>query len=238
MVDAGSPPSLLPPRHPSLPSLPPALCPASRLQSLRTIWQAREERDAVFQHIEQLLHLQSPLRSPQRAFQEEEETALVARPLSRPMSQAVSALAQEPYALVGKVLSQLDALGLADDTLVVYSSDHGDQLGERGLWWKQTFFDESAKVPLIVAWPGVLPAGERRAQVLNLLDVGPTLLEAAGAPALPGADGNSFLAVARDAAAPWLDVSYSEYCTDGSARWDQGNAVVQRMVRADRWKYI
>ena len=141
-------------------------------------------------------------------------------------------------ALVGKVLAQLDALGLADDTLVVYSSDHGDQLGERGLWWKQTFFDESAKVPLIVAWPGVLPAGERRAQVLNLLDVGPTLLEAAGAPALPGADGNSFLAVARDAAAPWLDVSYSEYCTDGSARWDQGNAVVQRMIRSDRWKYI
>ena len=116
MVDAGSPPSLLPPRHPSLPSLPPALCPASRLQSLRTIWQAREERDAVFQHIEQLLHLQSPLRSPQRASrdegpgaawwkeEEDEAAAFVARPLSSPMSRAVSALAQAPYALVDKVL--------------------------------------------------------------------------------------------------------------------------------------
>jgi hypothetical protein len=116
VVDAGSPPSLIPPLHPSLPSLPPALCPASRLQSLRTIWQAREERDAVFQHIEQLLHLQSPLRSPQRASREEgpgaawgkeeEEAAaaLVACPLSSPMSRAVSALAQEPYVLVGKML--------------------------------------------------------------------------------------------------------------------------------------
>lgn len=141
-------------------------------------------------------------------------------------------------ALVGQVLEQLEALGLADSTLVVYSSDHGDQLGERGLWWKQTFFDESAKVPLILSWPGVLPAGERRAQVLNLVDVGPTLLDAAAAPALPGADGNSFLAVARDANAPWLDLSFSEYCTDGSARWDNGNAVVQRMVRSGNWKLI
>ena len=141
-------------------------------------------------------------------------------------------------ALVGQVLDQLEALGLADNTLIIYSSDHGDQLGERGLWWKQTFFDESAKVPLILSWPHVLPAGERRAQVLNLLDVGPTLLEAAAAPPLPGVDGSSFLAVARDAKAPWLDLSYSEYCTDGSARWDNGNAVVQRMVRAGKWKFI
>jgi choline-sulfatase len=140
--------------------------------------------------------------------------------------------------LVGQVLDQLEAVGLTATTLVVYSSDHGDQLGERGLWWKQTFFDESAKVPLILSWPGVLPAGERRSQVLNLLDVGPTLLDAASAPALPGADGNSFLSVAQHETAPWLNVTYSEYCTDGSARWDKGNAVVQRMVRADNWKYI
>jgi choline-sulfatase len=140
--------------------------------------------------------------------------------------------------LIGRVLETLEDLGLADNTLVVYSSDHGDQLGERGLWWKQTFFDESAKVPLIMAWPRMLPAGERRAQVVNLLDVGPTLLEAAGAPSLPGADGSSFLGLARDPRAPWLDLSYSEYCTDGRARWDEGNAVVQRMVRMGPWKYI
>jgi choline-sulfatase len=140
--------------------------------------------------------------------------------------------------LIGRVLETLEDLGLADNTLVIYSSDHGDQLGERGLWWKQTFFDESAKVPLIMAWPRMLPAGERRAQVVNLLDVGPTLLEAVGAPSLPGADGSSFLGLARDPRAPWLDLSYSEYCTDGSARWDEGNAVVQRMVRMGPWKYI
>ena len=140
--------------------------------------------------------------------------------------------------LIGRVLDRLEAHGFAEDTLVVYTSDHGDQLGERGLWWKQTFFDDSAKVPLILRWPGHLPAGERRAQVVNLVDLGPTLLDAVGGPALPGIDGTSFLGAARDAAAPWLDLTFSEYCTDGTARWDGGNAVVQRMVRAGTWKLI
>lgn len=140
--------------------------------------------------------------------------------------------------LIGKVLQALEATGLAENTLIVYTSDHGDQLGERGLWWKQTFFDESAKVPLILSWPGVLPAGERREQVVNLVDLAPTLLDAVGGPTLPSIDGTSLLAVARDAAAPWVNISYSEYGTDGSARWDNGNAVVQRMVRADHWKLI
>ncbi len=138
--------------------------------------------------------------------------------------------------LIGRVLNRLDAHGLTNDTLIVYTSDHGDQLGERGLWWKQTFYDESAKVPLILAWPGRLPAGERRSQVVNLVDLGPTLLDAVGGPALPATNGTSFLRVARDARASWLDLTFSEYCTDGSARWDEGNAVVQRMVRWGPWK--
>lgn len=140
--------------------------------------------------------------------------------------------------LIGKVLRKLESTDLDENTLIIYTSDHGDQLGERGLWWKQTFFDESAKVPLILSWPGVLPQGERRPQVVNLVDLPPTLLDAVQGPSLPSIDGTSLLAVARDAAAPWVNVSYSEYCTDGSARWDNGNAVVHRMVRADDWKLI
>jgi len=140
--------------------------------------------------------------------------------------------------LIGKVLQALESTGLSENTLIVYTSDHGDQLGERGLWWKQTFFDESAKVPFILSWPGVLPQGERRKQVVNLVDLPPTLMEAAQGPTLPSIDGTSLLAVARDACAPWVNLTYSEYCTDGSALWDNGNAVVQRMVRSDDWKLI
>ena len=139
-------------------------------------------------------------------------------------------------ALVGGILGALRANGLEQDTLVVYSTDHGDQLGERGLWWKHTFFDESVKVPLILAWPGRLPEGERRGQVVNLVDLTATMLEALGASPLPGAQGRSFLDVARRAAAPWLDETVSEYCTDASPDWTGGMAVQTRMLRSGRWK--
>jgi choline-sulfatase len=140
--------------------------------------------------------------------------------------------------LVGRVLDRLEALGLAEDTLVVYSSDHGDQLGERGLWWKHTFHEESVKVPLVLSWPGRLPAGERRAQVVNLVDVAATMIDALGAPPLPHAQGTSFLDVARDARAPWIDETFSEYCTDAVPHWTGGMAVQQRMIRSGRWKLV
>jgi choline-sulfatase len=140
--------------------------------------------------------------------------------------------------MVGAILDRLEQRGLAENTLVIYVSDHGDQIGERGLWWKQTFYEESVKVPMIMAWPGVLPEGERRAQVVNLIDLGPTMLEALGAPALPNAQGRSFLQVARDGATPWLDETFSEYCTDGMAPWAGSEPVQQRMIRRGRWKLV
>lgn len=139
---------------------------------------------------------------------------------------------------LGRLLERLDASGLAGETLVVYASDHGDHLGERGLWWKHTFFEESVKVPLILRWPGVLPKGERRDRVVDLLDVAAGLLEAAGAPRLPGADGRSLLPVARDKAAPWTDEVFSEYCVDASQPYAGDRATQQRMVRRGRWKLI
>jgi len=73
--------------------------------------------------------------------------------------------------LIGEVLACLAAEGLDDDTLIVYTSDHGDHLGERGLWWKHTLYEDSVRVPLVMRWPGHFPAGERRAQLVDLLDV-------------------------------------------------------------------
>ena len=140
--------------------------------------------------------------------------------------------------LIGRILDTLERLGLAEDTLVVYTSDHGDQLGERGLWWKHTFYEESASVPLILRWPGHLPAGQRRPQVVNLIDVTATILDALGAAPLPHAQGTSLLGVARDAAAPWIDETFSEYCTDAIPAWTGGMAVRQRMIRSGRWKLV
>jgi len=138
--------------------------------------------------------------------------------------------------MVGEVLDTLESTGLASDTLVIYCSDHGEHIGERGLWWKNTLFDEATKVPLILSWPGQLPCGERRSQVVNLIDVGTTIIEAAQAPALPRSRGNSLLGVARSAAAPWIDETYSEYVTDIVPHWTGNRSTQQRMVRCGHWK--
>jgi choline-sulfatase len=140
--------------------------------------------------------------------------------------------------LVGQILGALERLGLAENTLIVYSSDHGEQAGEHGLWWKQTFYEEAARVPLIVSWPGRLPQGERRSHVASALDVNATILDALSAPALPGSRGRSLLPLMADTAAPWEDVAYSEYCTDDGAPGDPTGGCTQRMVRRDDWKLI
>ena len=149
---------------------------------------------------------------------------------------AYYALVEEMDVMIGSILDKLEETGLDENTLVIYCSDHGDQLGERGLWWKQTFYEESVKIPLIMSWPGVLPEGESRNQVVNLVDLTATMLDACDAPALPDCDGQSFLDVAHDPDRPWINVTYSEYCTDGMAPWTEPVPVQQRMIRIDRWK--
>ena len=141
-------------------------------------------------------------------------------------------------ALIGQVLDCLRASGLDDNTLIVYSTDHGDHLGERGLWWKHTLFEDSVKVPLILRWANVLPAGERRAQLVNLVDLASTMIDAMGAPPLPHAQGRSFLDVARNADAPWIDETFAEHVTDTTPAWTGGRSVQQRMVRQGRHKLI
>jgi choline-sulfatase len=138
---------------------------------------------------------------------------------------------------IGKVLDKLEELDLLENTLIIYSSDHGDQLGERDLWWKQTFYDESAKVPLIMKWAGELKSGERRDQIANLVDVSATLVDAGGHAPLPGIDGKSLLPVARDGDAEWSDTTYSEYCTDGLLAWSGGRVLQSRMIRQGQWKF-
>ncbi len=130
--------------------------------------------------------------------------------------------------MIGEILAALHSNDLARNTLVIYTSDHGEQVGEHGLWWKQTFYEQSARVPAILSWPGVLPASTRCAHVASSLDLAATMLDALGAPLLPASDGRSLLPVLRDQAAPWRDEALCEYCTD--------NGVLSRMIRAGDWK--
>ena len=81
--------------------------------------------------------------------------------------------------MVGALLAALEAAGAAQDTAILFTSDHGDMLGERGLWFKKHFFDHAARVPLILHAPGRLTAA-RRAEPVSLVDLLPTLCDLAG----------------------------------------------------------
>lgn len=138
---------------------------------------------------------------------------------------------------IGKVLARLDALGLTDETMIVYASDHGEQLGERDLWFKQTFYEHSVRVPLILSWPGRLPESQSRSHVVNLVDLTATLVDVAGHAPLPDTDGVSLLGIAADPGAVWRNETYSEYCTDGLKAWSGGKKILTRMVRKDGFKF-
>ncbi|MCL4168214.1 UNVERIFIED_CONTAM: hypothetical protein GTU68_001594, partial [Idotea baltica] len=102
---------------------------------------------------------------------------------------------------IGELLQVLDDTRMADDTIVVFCSDHGDMLGERGLWFKMSLFDGSSRVPMMVAVPG--QAGQRIDAPVSLLDVTPTLADLAGvdmSEVMPWTDGESLVPMMNGAA--------------------------------------
>jgi choline-sulfatase len=111
---------------------------------------------------------------------------------------------------VGRLLEELDRQGLADDTLVLYTSDHGESLGEHGLFFKKCSYEGAAGIPLVMRGPGV-PAGAHVDVPVDLTDLYPTMLDAAGLapdPALPGA---SWLPLVRGERPPARDFAFAEY---------------------------
>ena len=131
---------------------------------------------------------------------------------------------------VGRILAGLREAGLEGDTTVVYTSDHGDNVGTRGLWGKSTLYQESAAVPMLVAGPGV-PRGVCETPV-DLLDLYPTILQAAGIDPTPVMDdrpGRSLRDLATGPAEPER-VIFSEYHAAGSN-------TAGFMLRKGRWKY-
>ena len=99
-------------------------------------------------------------------------------------------------AQVGRVIDALDRLGLAESTTVVFTSDHGYHTGEHGLWQKRSLFEESARVPLVIADPGG-QSGAVATHTVELVDVCPTLCDLAGVPVPAGADGRSLAPLVR-----------------------------------------
>jgi len=132
---------------------------------------------------------------------------------------------------VGVLLGALTDAGFADDTVVMLLADHGDMLGERGLWFKMNFFEPACRIPLIVHAPRRLPA-RRVAHSASLVDIAPTLCELAGAKSPDYAvplDGNSL--TAQLAGAPGRDEVIGEYLAEGAI-------APLVMIRRGRYKFV
>lgn len=130
---------------------------------------------------------------------------------------------------VGQVLHALEDAGMLENTIVVYTSDHGEQLGEHGCWWKSTFYEGAVGVPLIVARPGD-SASVSTANV-SLMDIGQSLVDLAGLDSIPGATGRSFRALLDGDSSDWNDDVFSENVGQPS------NFGPWRMIKRGHWKY-
>ena len=136
--------------------------------------------------------------------------------------------------MVGTLANRLDESDIFEDTAFIYTSDHGEQLGERGMWWKSTFYDQSTKVPLIMRLPGIIPAGQKRECVASLVDLTATLVDLGGT-SLPHLSGASLMNVISRPDAIWKDCAYSEFY--GGLMNVKTPPFRNRMVRSGRWKF-
>ena len=116
----------------------------------------------------------------------------------RQCRQAYNASISFMDAQVGRVLAALDRLGLADETIVVFTSDHGYHMGEHGLWQKRSLFEQSARVPLVIAGPGVKQAGSVAEAPVSQVDLFPTLAELCKVAAPENLQGQSLVPLLED----------------------------------------
>jgi choline-sulfatase len=132
---------------------------------------------------------------------------------------------------IGQVLATLAKSAAAANTVIVYSTDHGENMGEHGLWWKNCMYEPAARIPLVVSWPERWKGSQRRATVCSLVDVVRTVAEIGGASTPGDWDGESLVRVLDDPTARARDIAISQYYAHNVASGFS-------MLRAGSWKYV
>lgn len=140
---------------------------------------------------------------------------------------------------IGKVLEALRTLGYEEETLVIFTSDHGECGGAHGFNQKTVFYEESTRVPLVISWKTRTPAGTTDRLVNTGVDILPTMLEAAGLSQPPGLPGHSLLGLALGRAPrDWPSYVVVQNDMSQSGEVEGFRPTMQgRMVRTDRYKY-
>lgn len=158
---------------------------------------------------------------------------------------------------LGQILGALESLGLRENTILVFTADHGDFMGEHGMQCKGgVFYDCLTRIPMILSWPGHVAAGQVESSLVSLIDVVPTLLRLQGMDVPPSMRGHALSTVTG---APPRDAAFSEYGAGGppfgmsdlealpqpygrkalidSLRWREAEGR-RKMVRTREWKYV
>jgi arylsulfatase A-like enzyme len=132
---------------------------------------------------------------------------------------------------IGRVVSELDKLGLREKTIIVFLADHGYQLGEKGKWSKAgSLFEMGTRVPMLMAVPGVKGNGQSCYRIVESLDIYRTLVEVCGLPLPEGVEGASLVPLLNKPRQQWDRPAYSVWSEDGKTL--HGVA-----VRTEKWRY-
>lgn len=180
-----------------------------------------------------------PLNSPEqyavhnwnyfRSFKDMPRDGPMPNEQAREIKHAYYACISYVDALVGSLLEELEATNQRENTLVVFTSDHGYQLGDHSLWSKHTNFELATRVPLIISVPGGAGGGQFTQALVELVDLYPTLAELCGLPAPAHVEGKSFASVLRDSDSSHRSSAYSEFSRSGARG---------RSIRTDRFRYV
>ena len=141
-------------------------------------------------------------------------------------------------AQAGRILTELDRLGLTEKTIVVFWSDHGFQLGEHGEWAKHNNTELATRIPLIVRSPGKLKRGAGTRALVETVDIYPTLSELAGLPVRPELEGTSFAPLLGEPDRAWKSAAFSVWpVRDRNAAGRRADSGLGRSMRTARYRF-
>jgi iduronate 2-sulfatase len=140
---------------------------------------------------------------------------------------------------IGRLLDELDRLGLAENTIVVLWGDHGWKLGEHNGWCKQTNYEIDTHVPMIISGYGVSAKGEKSNALTEFVDIYPTLCEMAGLPVPGYLQGSSMVALTKNPDQEWKSAAYSQFLLGrfGPVKL-RGTEKMGYAIRTDRYRYV